>query len=308
MASIRSILARTLVASTVLAAPYAYAQSQPTVAPLYYAPPQQPNPPLTYEPPYYPDNTGSASSVRNYKANRFALGIEGFYDRYQEESLNVKRHAGMGSVTADYAHYFTRGWYGELNARGSYGTSRYKRPGTEANGIPEWEAEGRFTTGYDFLIGRSQYLKPYIGFGARYFSDEGKDHSTTAGAPLFDRDGYTLYAPIGLAYDFPAFGYRFVPLVEYGQRLYSTVSSHYGDIPGYYDVDTEQKSGYELRGEFMMRNLDSYGQGLEVGPFVRYWHFNNSQDATTPPTPSGTSFNVPDNNRLQIGAAIRYRF
>ena len=243
-----------------------------------------------------------------FRANQYSLGVEGFYDRYQEPALNVDNDAMYIGLTGDYLHRFSPEWFLGVSGRADRGAEDYDSPSGTRNYIPQWEFEGRITGGYDYLVADQQHLKPYIGFGTRYYRDDGSDKTTNLGAVLYDRNILQMYVPVGMTYEFPAYGLKWAPTVEYGQLVYGRVNTHLGEVPGYYDISNKQETGYELRSDMLVSALDGYGSGWAFGPFIRYWHVNSSNVATSPPTPQGNQWIEPDNNRLQFGAEVKYLF
>lgn len=240
-------------------------------------------------------------------ADRFSLGLETFHDRYREDSVDLDNTALYASLTGDYTTYYTPNWFSVWGGRMSYGSNDYRSQSGKADSIPQWELEARAQIGYDEAIGEG-HLKPYIGLGVRYFRDEAQGESTDLGFSLYDREILQVYAPVGVTYAFPAFGFTLAPTLEYGPLLYGRVNSKLGQVPGYYDTSNKQTSGYEFRGDFLVSNLDPHGQGFAFGPFFRYWRMGSSDVDVTPSTPSGTNWIEPENSRLQIGAQVKYLF
>ena len=246
--------------------------------------------------------------VANSKRNRYYVGIEGFYDRYQEESLNLDSRSVYGAVDAGFNHYFNPDWFAGSEFRTSYGKENYKSPSGKIDGVDQWEFESRITGGYDFAMTGNRHFKTISGLDTRYYRDEGKGEVTNLGAAAYDRRILQVFIPLGISYEFPAWGYHFAPSMEYDHLIYGRVESRLQNVPGYDQATNYQKSGYGLRAEFLASKIDSRGYGWEFGPFVRYWHFNNSDIDTTAPTPSGNLWMEPDNNRLQVGAKLKFLF
>jgi hypothetical protein len=235
--------------------------------------------------------------------DRYSVGIEGYYDEYEEDSVDLKDQGVFGSITASYEHDFNAQWYGRAEGRGSYGNADYESISGEIDNIPQWELEARLLAGYNLLHGSAK-TSFYSGIGTRYFVDELKGESTSLGALGYDRRILQVYLPIGFTYSFNAYGLQFTPNLEYDRLIYGHVNSRLQTIPGFYELNNIQTSGNGFRGELMMRALDGRGAGWEFGPFFRYWDIADSNDDTNP---SGTWLE-PENTRLQVGASVKYLF
>lgn len=271
-------------------------------APVAQVAPVRPPAPLSPAP---APATARSAAIAGCCVDVWHFGVEGFWDRYQEESLYLRNHAYYGSLFAQYTHYWQSPWFTTLSGRGSYGDNDYKSPDGVKRGIAQWEFEGRITGGRRFAISPSWSISPYIGIGARYFHDDASGLITSGNAALYDRDIFQVYAPVGFTTEVSAYGWRFLPSAEYGHLLYGQVDSSLGDVPGYYDVTNHQHSGYELRADLLV-SPDSSGRSPWLfGPFIRYWHFNNSDEATAP---DGRRWVEPDNNRIQAGVKVIYSY
>lgn len=286
--------------------PVAYAAPVEPV-PITYAPaPQQtayndtPPPPDTFS----PLDTTPSSHPRYH--NRVSFGVEAFYDNYKEPDTfpDLTENSYYGSIEAAYEHDFSSSFYGVAEQRVSYGKSDYKSNQGHIDGTPQWELETRLMGGYSLPITNEQRLKAYAGLGARYFLDQSKGEVSTLGANGYDRRILQLYTPVGLTYEFPAFGMRFAPNVEFDPIIYGNVQSRLGTIPGYQNFTNRQNSGYGVRGEFMMGQTDASGKGWELGPFVRYW---NVPDSEIDFNASGFA-TEPKNERFQTGLKLRGKF
>lgn len=234
-------------------------------------------------------------------ADNFSLGLEGFRDHYQEPDpgVQVDEHADYGSVTGGWTHSYGRNFTG-LDGRASYGKDDYKSTSGVDNGIPQYEFEARLRQGLNVAMGGGT-LSPYIGLGTRYFYDKSKDTVTNLGFYGYDRRILQFYAPIGATYTFTSGSWTFAPNAEFDPLLLGKVNSRLQNGGGYNITNTQSAgSGYGIRGEFMVGQ-----KGWQVGPFVRYWHINQS-DTTT--APDGSQWVEPRNERLQYGAALRFLF
>ncbi|MFZ4541028.1 MAG: hypothetical protein ACOYNL_04350 [Rickettsiales bacterium] len=240
----------------------------------------------------------------SYDANRFSLGIEGYYDRYEEEVFDFTDIGPFGSLTGSYTHYFDPQWYAGLELRGSIGSVDYDSISGKADGITQWEVETRLLAGLDIEGDNGQRLKFYSGLGARYFSDEFKGVVTSLGASGYDRRITQIYLPIGGTYLFNAYGLQFAPNLEYDHLLFGYVNSRLQSIPGFESFSNHQKTGYGIRGELMMGQVDRNGTGWQLGPFFRYWSFDDSEIDNA----GGFVGVEPENTRLQAGASVKLLF
>ena len=231
----------------------------------------------------------------------YSLGIEGFYDRYQEPIVAVDEQAGYGSLTGNYMRS-GEVLFGAVDGRASFGEDHYSSPDGQDSGIPQLEFDGRIRAGAHLPFARGTF-SPYVGFGTRYFVDEGKGTFTNLGYAGYDRRITQLYAPIGVTYDHPLQnGWSISPTFEYDPLLYGNVNSRLQNAGGY-NIDNTQTSGYGLRGELM---FDHKNPGTDItwqiGPFARYW---NIHDSNVTSAPDGSQWIEPANNRLQVGLAVR---
>ena len=239
-----------------------------------------------------------------YRANRFSFGIEGYYDDYREDVVDLKDQGFFGSVTAGYAHYFNPNLYGGLELRGSRGSVDYESISGTIDDISQWEAEGRLLVGYDQAYGDAQRIKFYAGGGTRFFYDEFKGKVSSTGASGYDRRILQFYIPVGVTYEFQAYGLTFSPNIEYNQFIYGYVESRLQSIPGFQELNNSQHDGYGLRGEFLVGQTDTSGRGWQFGPFIRYWDIKDSEIDITPAL-TGLE---PANTRLQVGAKLKVLF
>ena len=291
----------TPIRNTPVEQPIAYVAPAPAyvaapIAPAYVPNNTPVNDVVRVEPSYAP----TPAPQRNGK-NRFSLGIEGYYDEYQEDSVALTDTGMFGGINASYTHYFRDDWYGEIDLRAAYGSTDYESISGTIDDINQWETDSRILAGYDSTTqGGGQRIKAYLGLGNRYFVDELKGKTASLGGLGYDRRIYQLYLPIGVTYAFPAYGLTFTPNFEFDKLLWGNVSSRLGTIPGFQNIENEQTEGYGLRAEFMVGQTNENGRGWQFGPFVRYWDIPDSKvDA---------GFIEPENTRLQAGAKLKVLF
>lgn len=241
----------------------------------------------------------------SYDADQFSLGIEGFYDVYEEPSGSLTLQGASGGANASYTHYFDPRWFAALEARGSYGQMDYESVSGSVDNLPQWEAESRLLVGADRTMNGGSIMRGYVGLGAHYISVNGKDTITNLGLLGYDRRIMQFYIPLGATYKFNAYGLQFAPNLEVDPMVWGNVSTRLGNIPGYYNVENRQTSGIGLRGEFMMGQDAAGGAGWQFGPFFRYWNIPDS-DVTI--DPNGDAWIEPKNKRLQAGATLKLLF
>jgi len=228
--------------------------------------------------------------------NDFSLGVEGFYDAYNEPQIDVNINTYYGSITGKWIHKWNP-FFTALDGRYSVGTDNYSSPSGTFSGAVEDETDDRIRVGANLGA-----FAPYLGLGVRYFVDNGKGEVTSLGAFGYDRRITQLYAPIGITYTHTTdSGWILSPNIEFDPLLYGNVNSRLGTVPGFYNINNTQHSGYGVRGEFMVGwNVNKLE--LQCGPFVRYWNIHDS-DVTT--DPAGNQWIEPHNNRTQYGLAFR---
>ena len=253
-----------------------------------------------------PGNGAAPASAS--KTNRYRLGAEGYYDEYREPSVGLADRAKFASLTGGYEHYFRRDWYGAVDLRASRGEDNYKSPSGSIHGITQWDSEARLLGGYDFDAGRQRHFRYFSGLGAKYFYDASKGEMTDTGARAYDRRILQFYVPIGMEYGFNAYGLRMKPSLEGDILFYGLVNSRLEAIPGYYELNNQQREGTGVRGDFMISSVDAQGRGWEFGPFFRYWNIPDSGVKRTRPTPSGTYWIEPENERMQAGVKVNWLF
>lgn len=238
------------------------------------------------------------------------IGVEGFQDKYIEDSVRLVEHARFAAATAEYIHS-SNGFFSSAYIRAGYGRDDYKSISGTIRDIPQYEGEFRVRTGLSIPIGNVGGVKalvPYIGLGTRYFYDNSKNQVTSLGFFGYDRRIIQLYAPIGAMWQFEKWGYTFSTTGEFDILLYGRVESRFRNFdPTAATLINKQKKGYGIRGEFMMgQRYEDFG--WEIGPFVRYWDVDDSDPDTIPSGFNAGTYIEPENTRTQVGAALRVTF
>lgn len=284
-----------------------YAEAPPPAVAYQPAMAAQPAPTAEPTPQTYPENSAFAAVQRDTSLRprgRTSFGIEGYYDEYKEDSVSLVDQGIFGSITATHDYYFNDTVFATLDGRGSYGSTDYESISGTIDDITQWEIEGRVLIGRDANLSDASRFRYYTGLGGRYFVDELEGKVSSLGFAGYDRRIFQLYLPVGITYEFRAYGLQFAPNLEYNHLLYGYVNSRLGVIPGLYDLENTQDEGYGLRGEFLVGDINERGRGWQFGPFFRYWDIADSDIVTNP----AGSWIEPENTRLQAGAKLKFLF
>ncbi|MBY0407826.1 MAG: hypothetical protein K2Q01_09040 [Rickettsiales bacterium] len=240
----------------------------------------------------------------------YRIGVEGFQDKYTEDSVDLVEHARFGSVSADYIHS-ANGFFTSVQSRVSYGRDDYKSISGVARNIPQYEGELRGITGVTVPIpemGGVRAIVPYVGLGIRHFYDNSKGLRTSSGFNLYDRRITQFYIPIGANWSFTKGDFVFSPNLELDLLFYGKVNSRFRNFdPTAKNLDNTQRRGVGFRGEFMVgQKYEDYS--WQIGPFFRYWKVDDSDSDTIPSGFNAGTYIEPENARLQTGGALRVQF
>jgi hypothetical protein len=259
---------------------------------------------------YFPTDPAPVEST-----NKFTLGIEGFRDHYRETSkgADVTDDTNYGSVTGSWMHFMPMLYQDKFvfgfDGRASYGTDDYHSASGTESGTPEYEFDGRLITGFqfgEFLADTPVQgtLLTYMGLGLRYYRYDGKGRFTSIGDFLYDRRITQSYVPIGLTYTYMTKnGFSIAPTFEYDPVIRGFVDSRLSN-GGLQDVENTQHSGYGLRSDIMV-GWTAGNITWQLGPFIRFWSFQNSNVAPVNFLPPGRGEEEPANNRVQYGVALK---
>jgi hypothetical protein len=239
----------------------------------------------------------------------WALGGEIHNQTYREPSLSVKEDGWFGGLTADGRIEFNA-----LQLRGegrlAYGRMDYSGSGT-VSGIDDVVFEARVLAAYAFTVNpQGDQITPYAGYGYRRLVDYLGGKITTTGAAGYDRLSQYHYLPVGVESTWGiAPGWSLKPTVEYDHFIAGSQDSYLSQVNrGLSDVHNTQNSGYGLRGSVMARtNWNS--TPVEFGPFIRYWHIDQSN--TSPVTFNGVTIGggfEPANHTTEAGLALKFWF
>lgn len=263
-----------------------------------YAPAPVAEPYVMASAPYVEPNT--APSEHWWK-----FGIEGFYDEYREDSIDVKTKSNYFgfSMGYEYTAHGNTGLYAAYDGRMGFGETDYKSPSGKIDGIEEKDYEGAVKLGYSFLQPSGLGITPYSGFGARFFDQSLGGEQTNLGAVGYDRRILQFYLPVGVNLRSVWNGWNVSSNLEYDHLLYGVVMSKLSQV-GFEDASNRQYDGFGLRGDIMFGETLENGARYEFGPYVRYWDIGDSElDSQT----AGTVLE-PENTRLQLGASLKYMF
>jgi hypothetical protein len=199
---------------------------------------------------------------------------------------------GVGTVVSG-------GVFGRLDFRASYGSLDYRGSGS-LSGVPDLILETRAVAGFDWALGGAT-LSPYAGLGYRYLYNDLNGYSSTGQAGYRRYSNY-LYAPVGatLRVGLDA-NWVLAPTAEYDFFIQGKQKSMLSDVnAAFSNVTNTQNNGYGYR-VYLMFERDK----LAVGPYLHYWHI---QDSDLQPIGGGFSGLEPENFTREYGLELRYRF
>jgi hypothetical protein len=244
-----------------------------------------------------------SSFAEELQKHTWELGPEISYIEYKEPGV-MKEKGMMYGIVGSYTYHDKL----MLKAEGrfSYGQVDYSSPtsGTMDN-IDDYIFEFRGLGGYYFPVSKASFLTPYTGIGYRYLNDDMSGKVTSTGAYGYERESNYIYSPIGVEFitDLKN-GWSFGAMAEYDIFWWGKQRSHLGDIPGYYDIENDQKKGYGCRGSIKVQKK---GEKLDfvIEPFIRYW---NIKDSKITVDPAGRSWIEPKNHSTEYGINLVVRF
>lgn len=238
--------------------------------------------------------------ARNRLSTRPGLEIGGqasYYD-YEEPNFAELKGNRLGLVAA-WTSVSERSLFAKIDIRASYGSLTYHGSGS-MSGVPDMILETRAVAGFDWVL-QAMTVSPYAGLGYRYLYDDLSGYSST-GAAGYRRYSNYLYAPVGLTLRVDVGSeWVFAPTAEFDIFIQGRQQSMLSDAnPSFPDVTNTQKhgSGYRI---YLMFEKDH----LAVGPFMHYWHI---QDSEVQPIGGGASGLEPENFTHEYGLELRYRF
>jgi hypothetical protein len=223
-------------------------------------------------------------------------GQAAYYDYKEPNFAEIKgnRLGLIGAWTAVGPGIFVR-----LDLRASYGSLDYHGSGS-ISGVPDLIFETRAVTGFDWVFDNTT-LSPYVGLGYRYLYDDLTGYSST-GAAGYRRYSNYLYAPAGMTLRIGLdANWVFAPTAEYDFFIQGKQKSMLSDAnAAFSNVTNTQNKGYGYRLYLMFEK-----EKLAVGPYLHYWHI---QDSDVQPIGGGFSGLEPENFTREYGLELRYRF
>ncbi|MCX5831380.1 MAG: hypothetical protein NT140_05770, partial [Deltaproteobacteria bacterium] len=235
------------------------------------------------------------------------IGPEISIIEYKEPDV-MSQKGTMYGIGAAYIYH--NGVMIKVAGRYSYGQVDYQNSGTLDN-IDDSIFEIRTLGGYDFKIGSSFTMTPFIGFGYRYLKDDGSGRITSTGAGGYLRESNYYYSPIGIeAVNVFDKGWSAGVILEYDyfwQGMQKSYESSF--LAGLNDIENHQNSGYGARGSIIIKKqTDRVFYFIE--PFIRYWNIADSdvQPLTFNGAPTGLGIYEPKNNSTEIGVRFMIGF
>lgn len=234
------------------------------------------------------------------------LGVNAAYYKYEEPGIGVTEKGYNAGIDVVLTATPGNDWFIGGDGRFAYGRHDYTGAGTKDDN-PYRYAELRATFGKDFE--RDSYsLSPYSGIGFRYLRDD-LGGFTSTGALGYRRESRYLYIPVGMIHRLRfessarlSTTLEFDYLVKGRQKSY--LSDVFGPVP---ELTNDQNNGYGVRASIY------YEKGKwSFGPWVHYWHIDQSETAPATLTVSGTPvtalFLEPKNETTEIGFRVGYKF
>ena len=230
------------------------------------------------------------------------LGLQGSYYDYKEKGEGVELEGGKFGINPIGTLALGQFAFVTADLRYALGNADYSGSG-HSSGNFEDLLDLRGLVGHDFLFSPYVSASPYIGFGyRRLYSDE--RGTTNDGFSGYQRTNQLYYLPIGVT---PRIRLddqsRLALTLEGDVVLHGNQESDLNDVsPIYPRINNGQNSGYGLRGDL---NYETGNWAL--GPFVTYWHLDNSVTSCGQTFAGVTCAFEPDNQTLEAGFQIRYR-
>jgi hypothetical protein len=249
---------------------------------------------------------GQAQSVGGWTFTG-AVGLEGQYQRYSEPSLDVTEDGWFGGITLD-----GRMTSGDWQVRGEFrydiGKMDYSGSGS-LDDIDDRVLETRLLLAHVLHYGPNQWI-PFGGLGYRRLEDDLGGLTTTTGARGYDRTSQYLYLPIGVEGILP-FDQQWTlkPSAEFDYLIKGRQESDLSQVGnGLSDIENDQNSGFGLRAA-LMASTKVGSVSIDVGPYIRYWHIDQSDIAAV--TQRGVTVAggfEPENETVETGLALKVWF
>ena len=267
-----------------------------------------------------PAQTFAASKAKPYKPvfrespetpDGITLGIEAYDYHYKEPNFAYLDGPFVGlDLTLTHKFGNSKKYFVTLNASGDIGDLDYSSNGSGSDsGIKNYKGDIRGLLGRDFLVGKKFAISPYTGLGYRILYDNSSNTETDLGFSGYDRTSQYVYLPVGLSLGYTIGNWTLRPNAEYDYLIHGHQTSSFTDFGFDEDLENSQNSGYGLRASLMLETPTSIGI-LSFGPFVRYWHIDDSDVAFSSNSSTGEEVAgiEPANRTTEIGGKINLRF
>lgn len=250
--------------------------------------------------------------------NTSELGLEFNRYRYDEPVFDL---VTQGNLFGLYVNYTARPAKGEAlyddivdmyraEVRFNYGLVDYKSaPSGELEDNQDWAVEARLLAGKDLMVTPDVRVTPYIGFGYRYLNDDSAGRATSTGAIGYERESRYYYIPMGVEFTTKiSDSWMVSPALEYDYFIQGEQLSYLSDVSWVYpDLRNKQRQGLGFRGS--LKFIQTGGAiNFVFEPYIRYWHIEDSEEATV----AGPIFIVtglePENNTLEYGVRMGAMF
>lgn len=224
-------------------------------------------------------------------------GVYGSYDILLEDLIPESR-LGEGSTLG-------------FDALFKYGQVDYESPTSGTlDDIDDFMFEISGNWGYQFAVGDTTKLTPYIGLGYRYLNDDSSGKRTSIGHYGYERESNYFYLPIGVKTLTDLTDQWSIGLnAEFDVFLSGKQKSHLEDVASSLStLENDQDKGYGVRGSLqLVRQSDRVD--LSIEPFVRYWDIDESSVATINcgGTPCALGYE-PKNESLDVGVRLGVQF
>ncbi|MBU2062832.1 MAG: hypothetical protein KKF93_00370 [Candidatus Omnitrophica bacterium] len=245
--------------------------------------------------------TGNVCAQTGQGTDSFELGTEISSIKYEEPDV-MQEKGLMYGVCGSYT--YSDVLMLKIDGRFSTGSVDYKNSGTLDN-VDDYMWELRILGGGDFYLSEASTLTAYTGFGLRYLNDDMSGRVTSTGAQGYKRESNYIYSPVGATIStILENGWAIGATLEYDLFWAGKQKSYLGSIPGYYDIENDQESGYGLRAsiDFIHNGSD---MDFIISPFVRYWDIKDSKITVDP---IGRGWIEPKNNSTEVGLKVGLKF
>lgn len=252
-----------------------------------------------------------AANLKTTTGNEIGLTVSQY--EYKEPDISLSDKATKFGIDYNGALALSDDWFLRGDLRYATGKVDYSSStsGTK-NGNPDWYYEIRGVAGKDFQAGNYVY-SPYVGLGYRYLFNDMRGLSST-GAAGYRRESNYYYMPIGVTHRMSLESQaRLATNVEYDYLLRGRQFSQTSDTVGYNgitratDATNKQSGGYGFRLNVMYETSN-----WSAGPYLTYWHINQSDTTTVYGTQAGVNYTLlamePKNNTTEFGVKASYRF